>query len=97
MQTYRVLTDPSAAGKVVIAPKKRTMRWKLPAVATVLVLIIAAGVIAWWQPWAAPFDPLPENPSIAVLPFNNLSGDNFTEVILQNVGEKVTAALSRLP
>lgn len=99
VQAYRVLTDPTAAGEVMVTPTKKTKRWKLPAVATVLVLIIATGGIAWWQPWVPPVDPLPppDNPSIAVLPFNNLSGDNFSEVILRNVGETLTAALSRLP
>ncbi len=100
VQAYRVLTNPAAAGKVVVTPSKRTKRWKLPTVATALAFIIAAtGGIAWWQPWVQPVDPLPppDKPSIAVLPFNNLSGDNFSEVILNDVGETVTAALLQLP
>lgn len=99
VQAYRVLTDPAAAGEIVVAPTKRTKRWKLPAVVSALVVIIAAGGLTWWQPWVPPVDPLPplENPSIAVLPFDNLSGDNFAEAVKLEIGENVASEVSRLP
>jgi adenylate cyclase len=99
VQAYRVLTDPTAAGEVVVAPTIRTKHWKLPAVAAALVFIVTAGVISWWQPWVPPVDPLPlpENPSIAVLPFDNLSGDAFAEVLQRDITGNIGTTVSRLP
>jgi TolB-like protein/class 3 adenylate cyclase len=53
-------------------------------VAAAAVLGFVVGGLAWWQPWVPRMEtasvermalPLPEKPSIAVLPFDNLSGD----------------------
>ncbi len=74
-----VLSTPSAS------PKIRRRRQRLIMVsAAVAVLIIGTSVIAWlapWQPTTEPASgervalPLPDKPSIAVLPFTNLSDD----------------------
>jgi TolB-like protein/Flp pilus assembly protein TadD len=40
---------------------------------------------------------LPEKPSIAVLPFNNLSGDPKQEFFADGITEDIIAALSRIP
>jgi adenylate cyclase len=84
VRVYRVLMEPEAAGKV-IGEKRKTHKWI--AVAATLVLIVVAGGMASWyyyrststQIEPASLDrmayPLPEIPSIAVLAFDNLSGD----------------------
>ena len=41
--------------------------------------------------------PLPEKPSLAVLPFQNLSGDPEQEYFADGMVEEITTALSRLP
>jgi len=41
--------------------------------------------------------PLPEKPSIAVLPFNNLSGDPDQEYIADGMTENIITALSYIP
>jgi TolB-like protein/class 3 adenylate cyclase len=41
--------------------------------------------------------PLPEKPSLAVLPFQNLSGDPEQEYFADGVVEEITTAISRLP
>jgi TolB-like protein len=41
--------------------------------------------------------PLPDKPSIAVLPFTNLSGDSDREYFSDGMTDDIIAALSRLP
>ena len=68
---------------------KRERRWWLVVAAAVVVSVIAAGGALWWQPWAPDVEPasiermafpLPDKPSIAVLPFTNMSGDRRVHV-----------------
>ncbi len=66
-----------------VATKSRTLKrvWTASALA---LLILVAGGLTWWQPWKPKLGPnsveqmafpLPDRPSIAILPFQNLSGD----------------------
>jgi len=48
------------------------------------------------QPAMAPL-PLPDKPSLAVLPFQNLSGDPEQEYFVDGVVEEIITAISRLP
>jgi TolB-like protein/class 3 adenylate cyclase len=41
--------------------------------------------------------PLPDKPSIAILPFNNMSGDPEQEYFADGIAEEVTTAIARLP
>src|SRR5262249_61020036 len=41
--------------------------------------------------------PSPDKPSIAVLPFDNLSGDSEQEYFVDGVVEQIVTAISRLP
>jgi TolB-like protein/class 3 adenylate cyclase/Flp pilus assembly protein TadD len=85
VRVYRVLPDPDAPGGAINRGKsrRRPSRWPVTA-AAVAILIVLAGGLAWWRPWSADIEtasvermafPLPDKPSIAVLPFANLSGD----------------------
>jgi TolB-like protein/class 3 adenylate cyclase/thioredoxin-like negative regulator of GroEL len=105
VRAYRVLTDPAAAGTFVAAPTRRTTSWMLPAIAAAVVLIIAAVWLAWWQPWAPDVDPaslermafpLPEKPSIAVLPFANMSDDPSQDYFADGITEDLITDLSRI-
>lgn len=79
--------------------------WQFGVVA-LLIVVIAAGGVAWWQPWVERVDPasldrmalpLPDKPSIAVLPFANLSGNPAQDVLSDGLSENITTALSRIP
>ncbi len=104
---YRVLLDPEAAGRVVGEARPSRQRWQLGAVAAAAVAVIAVAVTAvWWQPWIERVDPaslermafpLPEKPSIAVLPFDNMSGDTAQGYLADGITESVITALSRIP
>ena len=107
---FRVVPGPVSVAATVATPSV-TRRWRIPAIAAALVVIIIAGGVTGWQLWierpiTEPVEPepperavlpLPGKPSIGVLPFKNLSGDPFADAVRRNVVESVTTALSRLP
>ena len=82
-------------------------QWKKVAVAAAAVIIIAAGVFAIWNFYFRPPPiepasvekmayPLPDKPSIAVLPFDNLSGDSEQDYIADGISENIITALSHI-
>jgi len=71
-------------------------RWRLPASAFVLLLLVIAAGTGMWVTNRSPFGPANKAPaSIAVLPFRNLSqGDPF---FAEGIGEEILAQLAREP
>jgi adenylate cyclase len=88
-------------------PAKNANRsWRGPA-SIVSALLIAAGLALWLDPWepegvveSAKIErmafPLPEKPSIAVLPFDNLSGDSEQEYFADGMTDDLITALSKI-
>ncbi len=77
--------------------------WAFGAVA---ILVAIAGTLMWWKPWAPSTQPasvermafpLPDKPSIAVLPFDNLSDDPRQEYFADGMTEDLITDLSKLP
>ena len=102
VRAYRVV----AAGEAVPSPAKpqsRFLPWRTATVATVVIL----AVVLWQtvgiptsepEPAPEPADPIlamPTGPSIAVLPFNNLTGDPSQEFFADGVTEEIITGLSR--
>ena len=108
VRAWRVLTEPEEAGEAIVEPQA-TMWWKRPVAviaASGIVLVIATVAIMVWQPWAPDMEPasvenmafpLPDKPSIAVLPFTNMSGDPEQEYFVDGMTEAIITELARVP
>ncbi len=74
--------------------------WRNVLLSVGLVLMVAAAVLALHfglRPPASPALPLPDQPSIAVLPFTNMSGDRQQEYFSDGITDDLITALSRIP
>jgi adenylate cyclase len=105
---YRVLMEPriTVAGekeKAKIVPFWRRKAILAGGVALVVVIIVAVIWNFYFRP--PPMEvasvekmafPLPDKPSIAVLPFNNLSGDPAQDYIADGISENIISALSKI-
>ncbi len=79
---------------------------RLPAIAaTVVLLAVAAGAALWLKPWEpreqpasleAMAFPLPDKPSIAVLPFTNMSDDPNQEYFVDGMTEDLITDLAKI-
>ena len=104
VRVYKVLMEPEHAGKVVGDQRPKPKQWRWTAVA--IGLIIVVGALTIWNFYFRPPPiepasvekmayPLPEKPSIAVLPFDNLSGDAEQEYIADGFTENIITGLSQ--
>jgi TolB-like protein/predicted Zn-dependent protease len=109
VRAYRVVTD-SAPGLAAVAlgRRRRVPRWVVAAGIAGLVLG-ASGAAAFWRlyqphhlaptagsPSATP-PALPDKPSIAVLPFANLSGDPAQDYLAEGLTDNLVDALAQNP
>ena len=101
---YRVLTEPGPIAKVLRLKRAGTPKWRRAAVAAIAVVLLGAGGVAvWLPPWQTPempYDadapPLPDKPSIAVLPFENLSDDPEEGYFADGLTDDLITDLSKI-
>ncbi len=108
IRVYRVPTGPETLQEVT-DERRPAPKWQRAALAVVIAMLVVAGGVAIWKsyrPFTPPTEvaseekmafPLPDKPSIAVLPFNNLSGEPEQEYFSDGLTEEIISTLSRVP
>ncbi|MDH3882164.1 MAG: adenylate/guanylate cyclase domain-containing protein, partial [Desulfobacteraceae bacterium] len=106
VRVYKILTEPEYAGKVIGEELPKPV-WPRTAIIALVVLAVVACSLAIWNFYVrrpsietASVEkmafPLPEKPSIAVLPFDNLSGDPKQDYFSDGITESIITTLSNL-
>lgn len=107
VRVYRVLTEPEATGKVIGEKRYLGRLTRRLAIAIIATLIMVAGSLFTWNVYlqrSKKVNPisiekinhtLPDKPSLAVLAFDNLSGDPKQEYFSDGLSEEIITALSK--
>ncbi|MDC9809207.1 adenylate/guanylate cyclase domain-containing protein [Rhizobium binxianense] len=104
VRVYRVLLDPIAAGKTLRTRRRLPMQPLVAGIAAAVILALA-GAALWWQPWTPAKSPglgegfaypLPDRPSVAVLPFINVSGDTEHDHLAEGLTDDLITELSKV-
>ncbi len=104
VRVYRVLAE--GVGEGAVSPPRGPAHWlKYVAGVFVAIAVLAAGGLWWWQPWVEQMEParpdkisseIPDKPSIAILPFANLSDDRAQEYFADGMTDDLITDLSKV-
>jgi adenylate cyclase len=109
VRVYRVLMEPEAVGKVIGEKRFLGKISRRAAISSIITLVIVAGGLIGWNIYLhqskriepVSLDkmafPLPDKPSVAVLPFDNMSEDPKQAYFADAISENLISALSIAP
>ncbi len=110
VRAFRVAMDEMAAAlSTPVTARERplqtsTARFQLATAIGLLIVLISAALL-WWQPWTSTIErastermkfALPAKPSIAVLPFENLSNDSDPTFFADGITDDIITDLSKI-
>ncbi len=107
VRIYKVLIGEEDAGKIIGEEPKSLLKpgtWATVILAAVVLILI--GYQVFYTTIAPEFEPasvenmafpLPDKPSIAVLPFSNMSGDTTQDYLSDGFTEDLITSISRIP
>ena len=98
------VTVPPLERRRILLPK----RYRWAALMAAIVVVLGTITLAIWKTYLKPDPgdvaskdkmafPLPDEPSIAVMPFVNMSGDPKQEFLCDGIAEEIITALSKVP
>jgi adenylate cyclase len=102
LRVYRAQIEPEAASE----KKAKPRQWRRAAIGLVVILIVVVAAVVMWKLYTPPLEaaskekmayPLPDKPSIAVMPFSNMTGDKGQEFFCDGISETLITALSKVP
>jgi len=109
VRVYQVIMEPEAAGKVIAEKKAKPRQWQRAVLGLVVIVIAVVAAVAIWQLYFRPTrlpvevasrqkmaNPLPDKPSIAVLPFVNMGGDPEQAYFADGMTEDLITDLSKV-
>jgi adenylate cyclase len=107
VRAYAIRLNPEGKSSATVAPaiRRRPMRRLAMVAAAGIALVIVAGVLAWLAPWSSRIETgssartplsLPSKPSIAVLPFENMSGDPEQAYFADGMTDDLITDLSKV-
>jgi TolB-like protein/class 3 adenylate cyclase len=108
VRAFKVRIESRQADQLLAAPKRTRALLSLWRIAAIVVATLLAGAAAvlWLRPWETRLEPaaedrmafpLPDKPSIVVLPFTNISDDAGQEYFVDGITEDLTTDLAKLP
>jgi adenylate cyclase len=98
VQVFRVLPEPGASGKTVVKVWYRFKRRQKVVLALAVALLAVVGGLTG-KKYLDRLDsslPLPDKPSIAVLPFDNMTGDPRQEYFADGFTEEIISSLAKI-